>query len=53
VSKQKENQKRQSSEKEHLDREGMAQGADTADPSSLKKEVDFEGQKPSPKKKAS
>ena len=47
------NQKQQSPKKQHEDREGMAQGADTADPSSLKKQIDFEGQKPTQQKKAS
>ncbi len=49
----KENQKEQSPKKEHQDREGMAQGADAADPSSLKKQIDSEGQKPNRQKKAS
>ena len=49
----KHDQKKQSSDKEHMDKEGMAQGADTADVSSLKKQIDFEGQKPNEQKKAS
>ncbi len=53
MSEQKENQEQQSAKKEHQDREGMAQGADAADPSSLKKEIDAEGQTPNQQKKAS
>jgi len=53
MSEQKENPKEQSSKKEQQDPEGMAQGADTADPSSLKKQIDYEGQKPNQQKKAS
>ncbi len=53
MSERKENEKQHSPKEEHQDREGMAQGADTADPSSLKKEIDAEGQKPNQKKKAS
>ena len=49
----KQDQKQQSSQKEQMDKEGMAQGADTADVSSLKKEIDSEGQKPNQQKKAS
>jgi hypothetical protein len=53
MSEQKKNQKQPSGKQGHQDKEGMAQGADTADPSSLKKEVDAEGKKPSQHKKAS
>jgi hypothetical protein len=53
MSEQKGNQKQQPPKKEHQDREGMAQGADAADPSSLKKQIDAEGQKPNQQKKAS
>jgi hypothetical protein len=53
MSEQKKSQKQHSAKKEHQDREGMAQGADAADPSSLKKEIDSEGQKPNQQKKAS
>jgi hypothetical protein len=52
MSKQQDNQKHQSSNKEHQDSKGMAQGANTADPSSLKKQINSEGQKSSQKKKA-
>ncbi len=52
MSAQKKTQKRQPSKKEHQDREGTAQGADAADPSSLKQQIDFEGQKPHQDKKA-
>jgi hypothetical protein len=53
MSEQKKPQKQQSSKEQHQDKEGMAQGADAADPSSLKKEIDSEGQKPRQQKKAS
>ena len=52
MSEQKKTQKQQPPKKEHGDSEGMAQGADTADPSSLKKEIDFDGQKPNQQKRA-
>jgi len=53
MSRHKDNQKQQPPNKEHQDKEGMAQGADAADTSSLKKQIDFEGPKPNQKKKAS
>ena len=54
MSEQKKTQKQgAAAKKEHGDSEGMAQGADAADPSSLKKEIDFDGQKPDQHKKAS
>jgi hypothetical protein len=53
MSEQRENQKQQPLKKEHQDREGMAQGADAADPASLKKQIDSEGQTPGQRKKAS
>jgi hypothetical protein len=52
MSEQKGSQKQRSPKEEHQDREGMKQGADTADPSSLKKQIDSEGQKPRQQKKA-
>jgi hypothetical protein len=52
MSEQKKNQKQQPPKKEHQDTKGMAHGADAADPSSLKKQIDSEGQKPSQQKKA-
>lgn len=53
MSHQKANPKTQSPKKDLQDKEGMAQGADAADPSSLKKQIDSEGQKPGQQKKAS
>ncbi len=47
------NKKEQPDRGEQQDKEGMAQGADTAEVSSLKKQIDFEGQKPNQQKKAS
>jgi len=43
----------QSQQDEHKDKEGMAQGADAADPASLKKQIDFEGEKPNQQKQKS
>ena len=53
MSKQKVSQKQQPQNNEHQDKEGIAQGADTADVSSLKKEIEFDGQQPNQQKKAS
>jgi hypothetical protein len=53
MSEQKKHEKQHSTKKEHQDSEGMAQGADSADPSSLKKEIDSERKKQSQQKKAS
>jgi len=53
MSKHNQKQKQPLPKEQKQDQEGLAQGADAADASSLKKEIDYEGQTPHQEKKAS
>ncbi len=53
MSERNKNEKQPASKEEQRDKEGMTQGADAADASSLKKEIEYDGQTPVQQKKAS